>query len=70
MWTLDYVQVHGWLAIAGTVPQLLFKYLQIATKLSKTHPKLLLYTDVFSSLDYYSECFGFPAMGNLSVQVT
>lgn len=70
MWTLDCVQIHGWLAVAGAVPQLLFKYLQIATKLSKTRLKLLLYADVFSRLDYYSESFGFPAVSNRSVQVT
>jgi len=54
----------------GAIPQLLFKYLQIATKLSKAHLKVLPYTDVNSRLDYYSESFGFPAVSNPSVQVT
>lgn len=42
---------------------MLLKHLQIATKLQ-------LRADVFSRLHYYSEGFGFPAVGNLSVQVT
>lgn len=32
--------------------------------------EILLYTDVFSRLHDYSEGFGFPAVSNLSVQVT